>query len=74
MADLSYLAKIIILAGLIVMAIGIILLFLDKIPWLGKLPGDIYIAKKNFNLYFPFTTCILISVLVSILFYFLTKR
>ncbi len=67
-------AKLFIFIGAAILAIGIILLFIDKIPWLGRLPGDIYIQRKNFNLYFPITTCIIISVLLSVVFYFLSKR
>ena len=74
MADLSSLAKVIILVGLLVTATGILFLFSEKIPWFGRLPGDIYIQKENFNFYFPITTCVIISVLLSIILYFLTKR
>jgi len=74
MADLSSLAKVIILVGLLVTATGILFLFSEKMPWFGRLPGDIYIQKENFNFYFPITTCVIISVLLSIILYFLTKR
>jgi len=74
MLDLSSIARVIIIVGAIIMAIGILFLFLDKIPWLGKLPGDIYIQRKNFSFYFPITTCIIISILVSIILYFIIKK
>jgi uncharacterized protein HemY len=74
MIDLSYIAKMIIFVGILITAIGVVFLFADKIPWLGKLPGDIYFQKKNFSLYFPITTCIILSILLSIVLYFLTKR
>jgi len=74
MTGLSSVAKMIILVGIFITAIGIVFLFFDKIPYLGKLPGDIYFQKKNFSLYFPITTCIILSILLSIILYFLTKR
>jgi uncharacterized protein HemY len=67
-------ARVIILAGAILMAIGIFLLFSDKIPWLGKLPGDVYIQKKSFSFSFPITTCLLISIALSIIMYFIIRR
>lgn len=74
MVDLGSVAKVIIFAGVIITVIGVLFLFTDKIPWLGKLPGDVYIQRKNFSFYFPITTCIIISILVSIIFYFIAKR
>jgi len=65
--------KILILIGAVVIVIGIILLFGDKIPFLGKLPGDILIKRKNFTFYFPIVTSILLSILLSILIYLLRK-
>ena len=72
--DLGSIAKLIIFVGALIMAIGILFLFFDKIPWLGKLPGDIYIQRKNFSLYLPITTCIVISVFLSIILYFIFRR
>jgi hypothetical protein len=64
MADMG---KWLIVLGLVIAAAGIILTFADKIPWLGRLPGDIYIKRENFSLYFPLATCIIISAIVSFL-------
>jgi len=73
MTDLTPFAKIAILAGMIIMGIGVLFLFLDKIPWLGRLPGDIHIEKENFSLYFPVTTCIIVSIVISAIFFIITK-
>ncbi len=54
-------------------ALGVLLLFSDKIPWLGRLPGDISIKRENFTFYFPLTTCILLSLLLSLIFSFFRK-
>lgn len=60
--------KYLIIGGLIVLIAGLILyLFGHKLSWLGKLPGDIRIEREGFSFYFPLTTGILISVLITAL-------
>jgi hypothetical protein len=61
--------KMLIIIGIILIVAGAIISYSDKIPFLGKLPGDVSIERENFKFYFPVTTCIIISVLISILFY-----
>jgi hypothetical protein len=60
--------KIFIILGIIFILLGVFFLFGDKIPFLGKLPGDIYIKKERFSFYFPITTSIIISIILTILF------
>lgn len=60
--------KWIIIAGIIIIVIGILIYFFyDKLNWLGKLPGDIRIEKNNFRFYFPITTMIIISIVLTVL-------
>jgi hypothetical protein len=61
------LARFLIIAGGFLIAAGIILLVVPKIPWLGRLPGDIDIKGRNFRIYFPIVTCIILSILLTIL-------
>jgi hypothetical protein len=64
----SQTGKWIILAGVLIVVVGIIIYFFhDKLNWLGKLPGDIRIEKENFRFYFPLTTMIIISVILTLL-------
>jgi hypothetical protein len=70
--------KILIGVGLGIVVLGLLLLLADRIPglgslfgWLGKLPGDISIKRENFSFYFPIGTSIALSILLSLLFYFL---
>ena len=59
--------KYIILFGAVIIVIGIVVYFFhDKLHWIGNLPGDIKIKKENFRFYFPITTMILFSVLLTI--------
>lgn len=60
--------KYIILAGIIIIFIGLIIYFFhDKLNWIGKLPGDIRVEKENFKFYFPITTMVLLSLAVTLL-------
>jgi len=63
------LGRTLIIFGLVLVAVGIVLSFAPKIPWLGRLPGDIYILRGNFTFYFPLTTCILLSLLITLVLY-----
>ncbi|HTE31162.1 MAG TPA: DUF2905 domain-containing protein [Chryseolinea sp.] len=59
--------KLLIIVGIVCIVIGLFINYGPKIPFLGKLPGDISIEKGNFKLFFPITTSLLISVVVSLL-------
>jgi len=64
----------IIFIGIVIIIIGIIFSFSDKLPFtLGKLPGDIVYKKENASFYFPITTSIIISIIISILLYLFGK-
>ena len=60
--------KALIILGMLLIIIGLFLNLSGKIPFLGKLPGDIYFKKGNFSFYFPITTCIIISIVLTLLF------
>ena len=68
MFGLGALGKLLILLGVFIIAIGVLLLIGEKIPWIGKLPGDIYIKRDKFTFYFPLMTSIIIGLLLSLLF------
>jgi len=70
---IEFFGKILILFGVILIFLGLIFSFAGKIPYLGKLPGDIYIKRENFTFYFPITTCILISIILSVIFYLIFR-
>jgi NAD/NADP transhydrogenase beta subunit len=63
------LGKYLIILGIIIAAIGAIILFWGKIPFLGKLPGDIKIEKENFTFYFPIVTSIALSIILTLIFW-----
>ena len=67
------LGKILISIGLLLALIGLLFSFAGKLPWLGHLPGDISIERERFSFYFPLTTCILISLIISLVVYFFRR-
>jgi H+/Cl- antiporter ClcA len=70
----SHFGKILIIIGIILVIAGLILYFAgDKLSWLGRLPGDIRIEKENTRIYFPFTTMILLSAVLSIIMWIIRK-
>ena len=62
------LGKMFIMVGVFIILIGLLLSLGEKIPWIGRLPGDIIIRKKNFTFYFPLATSILISIFLTLFF------
>lgn len=65
--EFQTIGKFLLVAGVVIAVLGIGFLFFDKIPFLGKLPGDIHIKRDNVQFYFPITTGILLSVVISII-------
>ncbi|GIW40598.1 MAG: hypothetical protein KatS3mg076_1175 [Candidatus Binatia bacterium] len=61
--------KALILFGLALVVLGVLLTLVGKIPWIGRLPGDIYVRREHFTFYFPLTTCLLLSALLTLLLY-----
>ncbi|MBI2268435.1 MAG: DUF2905 domain-containing protein [Candidatus Blackburnbacteria bacterium] len=58
--------RVIIVVGIVLIILGSLLWFFGKMPFLGKLPGDIFIKRDGFSFYAPITTTIIISILFSI--------
>ena len=63
---MTELGKILMVWGGMMLVVGVLLTLSGKIPWLGRLPGDIIIQRDNFSFYFPLTTCLLLSVVLSL--------
>lgn len=85
MPEFDSLGKLLVVTGGLLVLAGLMVLLLERgstgegplgewFGWFGKLPGDISIKRDGFSFYFPLTTSILISVLLSLLAYFLSKR
>lgn len=59
--------KVVIVFGVVIVVIGLVLLFADRIPLLGKLPGDFSIRRGNWTVYFPIATSIILSIILTII-------
>ena len=73
MADFGF-GKTLIVLGLILVVVGAVFMLAGKVPFIGKLPGDIIVRKKNFTFYFPLATSLLISLLLSLLLWLIGRK
>ena len=64
---LGFMGKLLIGIGIIFVIIGVIFLWGDKIPFLGRLPGDIYVRRGHSTFYFPLSTCLIISLILTLI-------
>ena len=62
-------ARLLIILGVVLILAGLLLTYGGRIPWLGKLPGDIRIERENISFYFPLASSLLVSLLLSLLFW-----
>lgn len=78
MDGIQYIGRFLIITGIVIIAIGGLLMLSGKMSWLGqyfgRLPGDIIIHRKNFTFYFPLATSILISLLLTLIFWIVGRR
>jgi hypothetical protein len=70
---MSGIGRSLIITGLVLVVAGVVITFSPRIPWLGKLPGDIHVQRENFSFFFPLTTCILLSALLSLILWLLRR-
>jgi Protein of unknown function (DUF2905) len=70
----SDVGKILVAFGLLIVLAGVVLLLVGRVPWIGRLPGDIHIQRGNFTFYFPLATSLLLSVVLTLLLYLVGRR
>ena len=63
------LGRLLIVIGVVLVLVGAVFLLAPKIPWLGRLPGDLSFKRGNFSVYFPLGTSILISIILTLIMY-----
>lgn len=74
LSGMDSLARMLLVFGVVLALLGGLLLLAGKIPFLGRLPGDIIIRRENWSFYFPLTTSILLSILLTLLFSLVGRR
>ncbi len=70
---MNEIAKALIIIGAVLIVIGLVILGIQKLPFMGKLPGDIIIKREHFTFSFPLATSIIISILISLILYLICK-
>jgi DUF2905 family protein len=66
--------KILMAFGLLIVLAGVVLVLVGRVPWIGRLPGDVHIQRGNFTFYFPLATSLLLSVVLTLIFYLVGRR
>jgi len=61
------LGRSIVVFGLVIAAVGGLMMLLPRMPWLGHLPGDVQVDRPGFSVHFPIVTCLLVSVVATII-------
>lgn len=62
---MNEIGRLLLFLGIVLAIIGLVIMFADKIPFIGRLPGDVLIRKKNLTFYLPIATCIVLSIVLT---------
>jgi hypothetical protein len=73
-ARVQDIGKALVILGLVIALAGLVMLVAGRVPWIGRLPGDIHIQRGNWSFYFPLGTSIVLSVLLTLLFWLFGRR
>ena len=71
---MSELGRALIVLGIVVVVLGIVLVLFDRVPWIGRLPGDIHVQRGNWTFYFPLGTSILLSIVLTLVLWLIGRR
>lgn len=66
--------RLLVVLGVLIALAGAVLLVVGRVPWLGRLPGDIHIERGNWTFYFPLATCLVLSVVATLILWVLGRR
>ena len=68
------LGRLLIVLGVVIAMLGVVIVMVGRVPWLGRLPGDIHVERGNWSFHFPIVTSLLLSLVLTLLFYFIGRR
>jgi hypothetical protein len=71
---LDDIGRTLLVVGVLIAIVGGLVLIGGQLPWLGRLPGDISVQRDNFRLYVPLATCLLVSIVLTVVLNLLTRR
>lgn len=72
--EIQHLGKLIIILGIFLVIIGVLIVLAPRIPYIGRLPGDIYIRRDRFTIYFPLVSSIIISLILTLILNFIFRK
>jgi membrane protein implicated in regulation of membrane protease activity len=73
-AGVNDIGKTLVVLGLLIALAGLALVFVGRVPWIGRLPGDIHVQRGNWSFYFPIATSIVLSLVLTLLFWLFGRR
>ena len=73
-AGVNDIGKTLVVLGLLIALVGLALVFVGRVPWIGRLPGDIHVQRGNWSFYFPIATSIVLSLVLTLLFWLFGRR
>jgi Protein of unknown function (DUF2905) len=68
------LGRLLVIFGLVIVAAGVLVMLVGRVPWIGRLPGDIHIERGNWTFYFPLGTSILLSLVLTLVLWLIGRR
>jgi len=71
---MSEIGKLLIVFGVLIAVVGVVIVLAGRLPWIGRLPGDIYVRRGTFTFYFPLATSILVSLVLTLVFWLFGRR
>lgn len=74
MNGLAQIGRVLLVVGVLIAAVGAVLLLVGRLPWIGQLPGDIHVRRGNWTFYFPLATSLLLSVVLTLVLWLLGRR
>jgi hypothetical protein len=70
----SELGRALVALGIVIVAIGVVLLLAGRVPWIGRLPGDVHVQRGNWTFYFPLGTSVLLSLVLTLVLWLIGRR
>ncbi len=68
------LGRTLVIVGVVITVVGLVVMLAGRVPWIGRLPGDIHVQRGNWSFYFPLATSLLLSVILTLMFWLIGRR
>jgi hypothetical protein len=71
---MAELGRALVVLGIVIALVGLLLVFVGRVPWVGRLPGDIHVQRGNWTFYFPLGTSLLLSIVLTLILWLVGRR